>query len=198
MPLLTKWLTQVRLSQVAKHLGGTVLDVGCGHGYLLEFLPAQVEQIVLVDNSAEREEQVAKRLARSSVHGLFYRIDLEMEEPPAEWQQFETVVLAAILEHLKEPSTLLRRIALLLAEGGQLVLTTPTPWGGRWHWLGSRVWLTHPEAAQEHHRLYDRQALEKLLSENGFRLIKYRRFLCGLNQLVVAEKECGSRTPSGG
>jgi 2-polyprenyl-3-methyl-5-hydroxy-6-metoxy-1,4-benzoquinol methylase len=188
MPLLSRFLTHARLSRVAKHLSGNVLDAGCGYGELLDYLPACVRSVTLLDRSPERLPRVNTRLSRGTVEARFVLGDIAVGEialPPA---SFDTVVMAALLEHLKTPSAALREARRLLEPGGSLVLTTPTPLGGRLHAWGSRLGLTYREAAEEHAGFFEHEGLRFLLNEEGFTLEVYERFLMGMNQLVVARK----------
>jgi ubiquinone/menaquinone biosynthesis C-methylase UbiE len=98
------------------------------------------------------------------------------------------VVMAALLEHLKTPRAALGEAQRLLKPGGSLVLTTPTPLGGRLHAWGSHLGLTYREAADEHEGFFDHVGLKHLLNGVGFSCECYERFLLGMNQLVVARK----------
>lgn len=188
MPLLSRFLTHARLSRVAKHLSGKVLDAGCGYGELLDYLPTHVHTVTLLDRSPERLPRIQTRLFRVTVEARFLLGDIaagEIALPPA---SFDTVVMAALLEHLKIPSAALRETGRLLKPGGSLVLTTPTSLGGRLHAWGSRLGLTYREAADEHEGFFDYEGLKRLLNEEGFTCELYKRFLLGMNQLVVARK----------
>jgi len=164
------------------------LDAGCGYGELLDFLPPGVESIVLMDRSEERLPKVQSRLACSSLHAEFLLGDISQDDNALPSGAFDTVLMAALLEHLKVPAAALRQAHRVLKPAGRLVLTTPTPLGGKLHWLGSRLGLTFPEAAEEHERFFDYDALARLFDETGFALENYERFLLGLNQLVVGRK----------
>jgi ubiquinone/menaquinone biosynthesis C-methylase UbiE len=96
--------------------------------------------------------------------------------------------MAALLERLKIPGAALREVRRLLKPGGSLVLTTPTPLGGRLHAWGSYLGLTYREAADEHEGFFDHEALKRLLNDEGFAYELYERFLLGMNQLAVARK----------
>jgi 2-polyprenyl-3-methyl-5-hydroxy-6-metoxy-1,4-benzoquinol methylase len=188
MPLLSRFLTHARLSRVAKHLGGEVLDAGCGYGELLDYLPVQVQSVTLLDRSPERLPRLQTRLSHGTVVTRFLLGDIaagQIALPPA---SFDTVVMAALLEHLKIPVAALRETRRLLQPGGSLVLTTPTPLGGKVHAWGSHLGLTYREAADEHEGFFDYEGLKRLLSEGGFTLELYETFLLGMNQLVVARK----------
>jgi 2-polyprenyl-3-methyl-5-hydroxy-6-metoxy-1,4-benzoquinol methylase len=188
MPLLSKYLTQARLSQVQRFLGPRVLDVGCGYGELLELLPQNVEAVVCLDRCAERLPRLRERFSKASVHGEFLQGDIARQVLQLEAGSFDTVVMAALLEHLKSPDWALKQSHRLLKPDGRLVITTPTPFGGRLHALGSLCGLTHREAAEEHERFFNERALKSLIQGIGFSLELYERFLLGLNQLLVARK----------
>jgi ubiquinone/menaquinone biosynthesis C-methylase UbiE len=188
MPLLSRFLTHARLSRVAKHLNGKVLDAGCGYGELLDYLPAHIQSVTLLDRSPERLPRIQMRLSRRTVEGRFLQGDIaagKIALPPA---SFDTVVMAALLEHLKIPGAALRETWRLLKPGGSLVLTTPTPLGGKFHAWGSHLGLTYREAADEHEGFFDYQGLKLLLNKEGFTCELYERFLFSMNQLVVARK----------
>ena len=189
MPLLSKFLTQARLSRMKEYLGRKILDVGCGHGELLDYLPSSVERVVLVDKSFERQARVHERLSRQSFAGAFVIADIEQEKIPLPPASFDTVVMAALLEHLKFPAGALREIHRLLEPGGKLLLTTPTPLGGWVHKITSILGLTYREAAEEHEGFYGRQSLTFLLEQHGFEVRLFNPFLLGLNQFVIARKK---------
>ena len=189
MPLLSRFLTHARLSRVAKHLSGEVLDAGCGYGELLDYLPACVHSITLLDRSPKRLSKLQTRLEGGTADARFVLGDIaagEIALPPA---SFDTVVMAALLEHLKTPGAALRETRRLLKPGGSLVLTTPTPLGGKVHAWGSHLGLTYREAAEEHEGFFDSVTLKRLLNAAGFTLELYETFLLGMNQLVVARKK---------
>ena len=188
MPLLSRFLTHARLSRVAKHLEGKVLDVGCGYGELLDYLPAHVQSLTLLDRSPERLPRLQTRLARGTVMAKFLLGDIAVGEIALPGASFDTVVMAALLEHLKIPGAALREARRLLKPGGSLVLTTPTPLGGRLHAWGSRLGLTYREAADEHESFFGYEGLKHLLTAEGLTFEGYERFLLGMNQLVVARK----------
>jgi ubiquinone/menaquinone biosynthesis C-methylase UbiE len=188
MPLLSRFLTYARLSRVAKHLEGEVLDAGCGYGELLDYVPAHVQSLTLLDRSPERLPRLQTRLARGTVKAKFLLGDIAVGEVALPGACFDTVVMAALLEHLKTPGEALREVRRLLKPGGSLVLTTPTSLGGRLHAWGSRLGLTYREAADEHEGFFDYEGLKHLLNEEGLICERYERFLLGMNQLVVARK----------
>ncbi|MEW5976725.1 MAG: class I SAM-dependent methyltransferase [Acidobacteriota bacterium] len=188
MPLLSSSLTRIRLSRVQPYLGKRILDLGCGHGELLDYLPEGVEGVVLADRSTERQSCVEAKMRLSSCPSEFTILDVEGGLWNWSESSFDTVVMAALLEHLQRPGPVLRRVHGSLTTGGRLVLTTPTPLGGLVHRFTSRLGLTYREAAEEHVGFFDLAGLESLITSVGFRIERLERFLLGLNQLAVARK----------
>ena len=80
----------------------------------------------------------------------------------------------------------MRRFAELLNPGGTAVLTTPHPSLEWVHTAGARVGLFSHAAHEEHEDLIDRSRMKELLAGTSMRLVVYRRFLFGANQLFVA------------
>jgi SAM-dependent methyltransferase len=188
MPFLSGHLTRARLSQVQRFLGKRVLDVGCGYGELLDFLTPQVEYVVFLDRSAERLPKLEARLSASAIQGEFIQGDIAKQVIQLAPESFDTIVMAALLEHLRSPDRALKEAHRLLKPGGQFVITTPTPLGGKLHRVGSVFGLTYREAAEEHEHFFNYRSLKSLLQRNEFKLEWYERFLLGLNQLAVARK----------
>jgi ubiquinone/menaquinone biosynthesis C-methylase UbiE len=186
--MLSRFLTRARLVRVARHLSGKVLDVGCGYGELLEYLPASVQSVTLLDRCPERVPRLQARLSATAIEARLLLGDISEGEIALPADSFDSVVMAALLEHLRSPGEALRETRRLLKPGGSVVLTTPTPLGGRLHGWGSRLGLTYREAADEHEAFYDRQSLERMFSAQGFLFEHYERFLFGLNQLLLARK----------
>jgi 2-polyprenyl-3-methyl-5-hydroxy-6-metoxy-1,4-benzoquinol methylase len=189
VPLLTKWLTHRRLLKVGQHLGTRVLDVGCGNGELIDYLPAQVERIILLDSNPDRWLVVDKKLANIRPAVQFLVRDVNQEQANLPPGPFDTVVMAALLEHLKLPIHALKNVRNVLTDDGKLIMSTPTPLGGILHKLGSYLGFTCPEAAHEHEHFYDFPAIKQLMEANGFTIEFYSRFLLSLNQVWVARKK---------
>src|SRR3954467_11300841 len=95
---------------------GRMLEVGCGHGLLLDEARARGWSVEGLELSEESREH-----ARSL--GLDVR-DQTLEEAEG---VYGAVVLADVLEHLDDPVGALRQIAALLAPGGVTLLVTPDP-----------------------------------------------------------------------
>jgi 2-polyprenyl-3-methyl-5-hydroxy-6-metoxy-1,4-benzoquinol methylase len=96
---------------------GRVLDLGCSGGRLAERLRAQGHEVVGVDREALPgiEDRV----------DTFIVADLEAGIPAAAGGPYDTVIAADVIEHMQDPTRLLREARELLAEDGELLVSVP-------------------------------------------------------------------------
>jgi hypothetical protein len=64
-------------------------------------------------------------------------------------------------------------------------MTTPSPAAHRILDAGAAVRLLSPHADEEHERLWSIPEISEAAAERGWRVFASRRFLGGLNQIVV-------------
>jgi 2-polyprenyl-3-methyl-5-hydroxy-6-metoxy-1,4-benzoquinol methylase len=178
-PVFTQFLAKQRLAALRPYLRGDVLDLGCGGDGVISCLrPGQ--GYVGVDWRAEVLRQLQVRYPQYT----FYQRDFD-REPLLLGQDFDTVVLLAVIEHLRKPETLFAQLRTLLRPDGRVVMTSPSGWGNWLHGFGARVGLFSREAAAEHHIIFSRERLATMLQPHGLVLERYRTFLLGGNQLFV-------------
>ncbi len=139
------WHLQSRMSLVLDTIdrfakpGGRALDVGCGTGFLLKHLAERGFWGVGIDLSDESVGIARERLVEM---GASNRLDAQIGsayEPPD--GPFDLICLTDVLEHLDEPRRCLAEIALRLAPGGLVVVSTPNRRSlpGARRWLAERV-----------------------------------------------------------
>ena len=97
--------------------GRRVLDVGCGPGYLCEVLRDRGYEVTGIerDGWGPPGGPQGYRLVEA---------DLDRGVPPL-GERFDTIICADILEHLREPESILRQLRGLLAPGGRLIASLP-------------------------------------------------------------------------
>jgi O-antigen biosynthesis protein len=145
-----------------------VLDLGCGTGRLGEALGArQSAAVVGVEISPEAASAARGRLERV-VLGDVESADVEFE--PA---SFDCVVCADVLEHLRRPDLVLKKIRRWLAPHGSLVTSIPNVrnqsvirslLAGNWTYESSGL------LDSDHVRFFTRREIEKLLFRCGFEI----------------------------
>ncbi len=139
--------------QVAR---GQLLDVGCGHGLLLD------------EARSRGYDVVGLELARSAaahardVLGLRVR-ETTLDDPTLDDERFAVIVLADVLEHVDDPCATLDRCTSLLAEGGAIVVITPDPASLVARLAGRRWWALLPA----HTFLIPHRTLLELLTGRG-------------------------------
>jgi len=115
----TSYVSHVlRIERLTRHLRAKgepvrLLDFGCGWGKFLSMAKSFGFEALGVDRAIPRIEGAAVRVFRS------------IDELPAGQASFHAVTLFEVLEHVDEPSAVLRRLASLVHPGGLMVLETP-------------------------------------------------------------------------
>jgi 2-polyprenyl-3-methyl-5-hydroxy-6-metoxy-1,4-benzoquinol methylase/glycosyltransferase involved in cell wall biosynthesis len=131
-----------------------VLDYGCAHGHYsiplaktfadCDFVGVDIS-FRAIEAANKWKDKVGAKNAEFVTLGSDY------------WQQgqYEVIIAAEVLEHVRSQDEFLQQMRSLLAPGGCLIFTTPT---GRWEWQGTEAFRT----GREHLRLYERADIEDL------------------------------------
>ncbi len=185
MPLLTLALKRARLEKAAPFVHGDVLDLGCGPADLLARAEDRIASYTGIENNARALGMNRKRFPGHT----FLQMNLETDPIGVE-RRYDVIVLTAVIEHIRNQEFLFGQLAPLLKPGGRVVLTSPTPFGaGVVHRLGAVIGLFSREAADTHEAPCSRRRFEALARAAGLRIKVYRRFQCGLNQLLVLARD---------
>ena len=179
--LLSRW----RCRKALPFVGHRVLDLGCGKGTILRYLGPGVRY-----TGVDRDRRSVSALRRLYPQYEFHLADLDVGLPPLE-PGFDTVLLLAVLEHLRDPQGLLCDCTSLLKAGGKVVITVPTRWGEKVHRFMGRLGLVNPEVQAAHRHVLDGSALRRLAVEAGGEPCEQRLFQLGCNRLFVYERRAG-------
>jgi len=118
-PLRLKWI-----DDAVGLRGCRVLDVGCGGGILAESMALQGADVLGIDLAAKPLKVAQLHALEANVQGLDYREisaeDLASAEPSA----FDVVTCMEMLEHVPEPSSVVRACAALARPGARLFFST--------------------------------------------------------------------------
>lgn len=98
-----------------------ILDVGCGAGLLGKTLKEQKSNRRVVGIEYNRE---AHFFAQQNLD-IAYNSDLETFAPPFTTGQFDCIIFADVLEHLKDPWRIAKQYATFLKPGGTLIASIP-------------------------------------------------------------------------
>ncbi len=161
------WLRSLGVEDVQ---GLNILDLGCGSGYLCnKFKSDGARNIVGVD--IERPVDFVFDDEKLQ----FLQLDLNAPDwaghltSKSDFQKFDLILAFDIVEHLNAPSDFLKNINSLLADSGQLVLTTPNT--NSWeclcfpkNWSGAKD--------PDHLTLFNTYSLSFILERTGFEIRK--------------------------
>ena len=93
--------------------GRSLLDLGCAKGYLSQILAQRGYEVTAVERTHPQLSGIR-----------FIRADLDGGLPPL-GEQFDYVLVADLLEHLRDPAALLKEIRTALKPNGRVLLSLP-------------------------------------------------------------------------
>jgi len=100
-------------------------------------------------------------------------------------KQFDTIVLMAVIEHLENPASLLKKLKSVLGASGCILITTPHPSMNHIYYLGSRMKIFAKHAQEEHKQYFELRKMKDLMGPLELEIVLYKRFLFRANQLFV-------------
>ncbi|MBW3575156.1 MAG: class I SAM-dependent methyltransferase [Actinobacteria bacterium] len=145
-----------------------VLELGCASGALGAELKARGKASVV--HGVEMHPEVADG-ARGRIDRVWAG-DVETLDPAELDGRYDVLITADILEHVRDPWSLLRRMTAVLAPGGQLVASIPNVRylpvvadlmvRGRFEYRGDGV------LDRTHLRFFTRRSIHQLVTDAGF------------------------------
>ncbi len=127
---------------------GSLLDVGCGEGFVLKFFDRLGWQVQGIDYSCAGVQQVNPDYVGHVEQGDVFDL---LEARIASERQYDLVWLGNVLEHVLDPVSLLQSLRRLVAPNGLLVVTVPndgTPYHEELYAKGAipdRFWIAMPD-----------------------------------------------------
>ncbi|MDH3598832.1 MAG: class I SAM-dependent methyltransferase [Candidatus Tectomicrobia bacterium] len=125
----------------------TVLDLGCGDGYLMAQASPYAKRIIGIDTEVKGVHLAKHMLATHDNCEVYLGNGYDLPFPD---NSFDAVLLADVIEHLVHPDACLGELRRVLKPGRGLWLTTPK-------WRPDRMW------DERHIQEFKPQALQALL-----------------------------------
>jgi 2-polyprenyl-3-methyl-5-hydroxy-6-metoxy-1,4-benzoquinol methylase len=179
------------LSMLNKDKNRCILDLGCGNGYLVNYLIIEGYNAYGTDAS---ETGIA--IAKKEYADRFFLQDLSTGKLPAELQdlKFDTIISTEVIEHLYDPEGFVDFCRKSLTPGGELIISTP--YHGYWKNLMLSVfnkWDSHlgPAWHGGHIKFWSRNTLSQLLNDRGFSVVAFKgcgRFPYFWKSMVIKAK----------
>jgi dolichol-phosphate mannosyltransferase len=136
---------------------GSVLDIGCGSGRIIQDLPDAVGTDILLPKLRFLRDR-HRRLVQSTIFAL-----------PFPDEQFDVVICSEVIEHIPDHPQVFQELTRVLRSGGTLILGTPD-YGRRLWWI--LEWMygkVLPGAyAHEHVTHYTRASVIHCMLTHGF------------------------------
>jgi 2-polyprenyl-3-methyl-5-hydroxy-6-metoxy-1,4-benzoquinol methylase len=168
------YLQEPLLGILDKSANKCILDLGCGNGYLVNFLLANGYNAFGTDASAEGID-----IARQKNTDRFYLQDLSTDKLPIELQDqpFDTIISTEVIEHLYDPEGFINFCKQVLSKKGEIIITTP--YHGYLKNLMLSVfnkWDIHlnPMWHGGHIKMWSRKTLSNALLNAGFTQIEFK------------------------
>ncbi len=151
------------ISHLARHQKSRVLDLGCSDGSIAERLKVLGHEVVGVD--IDELPGVRDRVDN------FYRANLDDGLPHDLDAPFDMVLCADVIEHVRDPESLLVEIKSVLAPSGKVVVSIPN----FAHWypraktaLGMFDYDSRGILDSTHMRFFTRRSFERMVQRSGF------------------------------
>lgn len=138
--------------------GDLVADVGCGAGFLMDYLHREKECICTGYDFSPEAIEIIKKKGHEGVVA-----DLRGFSPNGDAGIYDTVVSTHTIEHIKDDRKFMETMKALCKPGGKIVVVTP--------------WVEEIQGHWEHVRGYSDLDMDKLMSEHfkDFKVTKNNR-----------------------
>ncbi len=113
---------------------GKILDVGCGNGIISMHLGMKGYSVLGIDIS---EKAIQTANSHNHEKNVKFKV-ISAENLVAQGHQYDAVICSEVLEHLNQPSSLLKTLHACLKDQGVMIVTVPNGYGPR------EVFVTKP------------------------------------------------------
>lgn len=166
---------RLKVAQIAARIGeltgddspGTLLDVGCGEGFALQWFADKGWNVCGIDYSSAGMQAMNPAMMANSTFGDVFEL---LDQRVAAGERYDVIWLKHVLEHVTDPLALLNTLRLLCAPGGSLVVTVPNDFSSlQEHLLSTgaiddRFWIALPD----HLSYFDADSLRSAAENCGW------------------------------
>jgi SAM-dependent methyltransferase len=145
-----------------------ILDVGTASGYLGKVLGGKGHSVSGIENDLAAAEKA------KGYYDSFQLVDLESYEFPYR-REFDYILFADVLEHLRDPASVLRKCLPALKESGKIIISVPNVANlvvrlsllfGRFDYMDRGI------LDRTHLRFFTFRSLDKMLNEVSCRVLR--------------------------
>ncbi|MBC7400101.1 MAG: class I SAM-dependent methyltransferase [Mucilaginibacter sp.] len=169
-----QYLQEPILGLLSNDICRCILDLGCGNGYLVNYLISKGYNAFGTDASAE-----GIAIAKKTHPDRFFLQDLSTGKLPNELQakKFDIIISTEVIEHLYDPESFINFCKKVIINGGEIIISTP------YHGYLKNLmlslfdkWDSHlnPMWHGGHIKLWSRKTLSNALINAGFTNIEFK------------------------
>mgnify|MGYP001015503546 CR=1 FL=1 len=143
----------------------SLLDIGTADARMLEMLNDElsVQTAVGLDYSAD--------LLHTNPNNDLYLVQSDAVTLPFKNNSFDVLVATAVIEHVTDPSQMMRECYRVLRNGGICILSTPDPFFER---IATKIGHLKDE---QHNKTFSLADLKILVEDEGFQIILAEKFM---------------------
>ena len=165
-----------------------VLEIGCATGYMTRYMKEVLNCRVVAVEADEAAARKAEAFCETMIVGDVETMALDNH---LAGQQFDVILLADVVEHLKDPQALIRQIKPRLHDAGCLLMSVPNGahgslalevLDGRWQYRETGL------LDRTHLHFFDKDSLASFLEPAGL-------FIAQLDRVVVHPRDTEMKTP---
>jgi len=138
----------------------TVMDIGCGDGYISRAVARSVRKVIAVDISREMLRELEKKAKESGIENI-RTVESDGQDIPVDDDSIDIIFASMYLHHIEEPDIAVKEISRLLKPGGIAFLAD-------FHEHNNM------ELKEKMHDLwpgFKTETIKKLFRKNGFKII---------------------------
>ncbi len=147
------------------------MDIGAAEGLMLSWIKKEFPNVECVGLEYSQEEIDANKDQNKKI------IKGDTENLPFQDNEFDVVVAAAIIEHLKNPEKMLSEARRVLKKGGILIVTTPKPFWDKAMTIFGKLTKNRLLTGEEHNILFNMRELKEYFKKANFKVVHTERFL---------------------
>ena len=155
LPNYYRWIARGFRDRVS----GTVLELGCGAGFVLRHYADRVDRVIAVDLDRNLLDGIAREWPAAKVEPL--RVDLLGDWHELADVRADAIVALDVLEHFEDDAAFVGKLKHHLRPGGRVVLKVPAQ---------ARLY-GDIDRSSGHFRRYDADGLRALMERSGFQTV---------------------------